>query len=303
LTPIKGTVHPKPQPEQRTIVRFLKYRDLFIVDALTVILILNVLLAPDFPLRLVIGALFVLFLPGYTLVSALFPKRRDLGHLERGGLSMGLSLAVVPLIGLALNYTSWGIRLQPLLLFLSAFNILMSMAAYWRRERLPPSEAFNPPIPLSYFSNKWQGLNLPDKRLMVGFLVCLTAVGGAAVHFASTPGIDERFTEFYVLGSNGKIADYPTNLTLGESGDIIIGVLNQEYQSMNYTVIVKLENQTLATYKDLYLDHEEKWEQNYAFTPNQTGEKLKLHFLLTKQGDSQPYGELQLWTTVKPLEN
>jgi uncharacterized membrane protein len=284
------------------MVRFLKYRDLLIVDALTVILLLNVLLVPDFSLRLVIGGLFVLFLPGYTLISTLFPKRRDLGHLERGALSIGLSLAVVPLIGLALNYTPWGIRLQPLLLFLSAFNILMSMAAYWRRENLPPSEAFNPPMPLNYFSNKWQGLNQPDKRLTAGFLVCLTAFGGAAVHFTSTPRIDERFTEFYILGPNGKIADYPTNLTLGESGDITIGVINREYETMSYTVEVRVENETMAIINGINLSHEEEWEQNYAFTPHTTGERMKLEFLLYRQDGSEPYRKIHLWTTVKPAE-
>lgn len=59
-------------------------------------------------LRVPIGLLMVLFVPGYVLIAALFPKREDLDGIERIALSFGLSIAVVPLIGLGLNYTPWG---------------------------------------------------------------------------------------------------------------------------------------------------------------------------------------------------
>jgi uncharacterized membrane protein len=38
------------------------------------------------------------------LIEALYPRKEDLESLERLTLSIGLSLAVVPLIGLFLNY-------------------------------------------------------------------------------------------------------------------------------------------------------------------------------------------------------
>ena len=67
----------------------------------------------DLPVRVPLGLLMVLFVPGYTLIAALFPKIGDLDGIERTALSFGLSIAVVPLIGLGLNYTPWGIRLIP----------------------------------------------------------------------------------------------------------------------------------------------------------------------------------------------
>ena len=58
-----------------------------------------------------LGLLVVLlFLPGYALASALFPKTTDLGRIARTALSFCLGIAVVPLISLALSYTPWGIR-------------------------------------------------------------------------------------------------------------------------------------------------------------------------------------------------
>jgi len=51
-------------------------------------------------LRYFLGTLYVLYLPGCVLVEALYPEERDLKPLERLALSIGLSLAVTPLIGL-----------------------------------------------------------------------------------------------------------------------------------------------------------------------------------------------------------
>ena len=85
------------------------------------------------PLRAVVGFPLVLFLPGYSLVSALFPRKDELDLLERIALSIGLSICIVVFIGLALNYTPWGIRLGPILLALSAFTLIETAVSAVRR--------------------------------------------------------------------------------------------------------------------------------------------------------------------------
>ncbi len=90
---------------------------------------------PFIYLRYVLGTVFVLYIPGFTLVEALYPKDTDLDPLERLALSLGLSLAVVPLIGLVLNYTPWGIRLTPVVSALSTFSITLATVAAYRRFR------------------------------------------------------------------------------------------------------------------------------------------------------------------------
>ena len=108
---------------------------------LTVLAVLSVALVPDvFPInavRWLLGSIFVLYLPGYALIQLLFPQRTsELDGLERFALSIGLSLALVPLIGLMLNYTPWGIRLGPVVASLSAFTVLCGVAAAARGYRL-----------------------------------------------------------------------------------------------------------------------------------------------------------------------
>jgi len=84
-------------------------------------------------IRYMLGALLVLFLPGYALIETLYPKEEDLTPLERLALSIGLSLALVPLIGLILNYTPWGIRLDPIIIALTTLTLTLLIISTYRK--------------------------------------------------------------------------------------------------------------------------------------------------------------------------
>ncbi len=88
---------------------------------------------PYIYLRYIVGALSVLYLPGAALIEALYPKEEDLQPLERLALSIGLSLALVPLVGLVLNYTPWGIRLDPIFASLCLLTLGLAAAAVVRK--------------------------------------------------------------------------------------------------------------------------------------------------------------------------
>ncbi|HJH26903.1 MAG TPA: hypothetical protein C5S37_09075, partial [Methanophagales archaeon] len=47
-----------------------------------------------------------------------------------------------PLLGLALNYTPFGIRLSPVLIVLSIFTVSLAMGAYVRRSNIPEEDRF-----------------------------------------------------------------------------------------------------------------------------------------------------------------
>jgi uncharacterized membrane protein len=88
------------------------------------------------PVRWLLGSVFVLFVPGYVTVEALFPKARELDGIERFALSVGLSLALVPLIGLLLNYTPWGIRLDPIVVSLTMFTLTLATVGLLRKFKM-----------------------------------------------------------------------------------------------------------------------------------------------------------------------
>ncbi len=81
--------------------------------------------------RYLFGSLFVLFLPGYSFIKALFPVR-EIDNVERAALSIGMSLAVVAINALILNYTPWGISTTPLTLSLLGLTLTLSTGAVVR---------------------------------------------------------------------------------------------------------------------------------------------------------------------------
>ncbi|MEM0491613.1 MAG: DUF1616 domain-containing protein [Acidilobaceae archaeon] len=84
-------------------------------------------------IRYVLGTIYTLFLPGYATIEALYPREEDLKPLEKLALSIGLSLAIVPLLGLILNYTPWGIRLEPVLATLALYITATTIIALYRK--------------------------------------------------------------------------------------------------------------------------------------------------------------------------
>src|SRR3990172_4586079 len=89
--------------------------DLVLIAVLTAIVVPLLAFAgvPDVA-RVCLGLPFVLFFPGYALISAIFPGRSWPGAAERLALSAMTSLTVVPLLGIALNYSPWGVGGGPI---------------------------------------------------------------------------------------------------------------------------------------------------------------------------------------------
>jgi hypothetical protein len=101
--------------------------------AITLFLVYNVP-AGSFPLfyvRNIFGVIYVLFLPGFCLVKMLFPKK-DGDPIINFALYIGTSLIMLPLIGLALNYSPGGIKAEPLALTLFLFIFIFSLIALYR---------------------------------------------------------------------------------------------------------------------------------------------------------------------------
>jgi hypothetical protein len=128
----------------------------WITVTLTLATLLVVFVVPedDFPLvyvRYALGIIFIMWLPGYAFIKALFPQglpwaralahslgtsEKNLDQIERAALSLGMSIALVPIVGLLLNYTPWGIRLSSIVLSLTALTIVFATAAILREQQM-----------------------------------------------------------------------------------------------------------------------------------------------------------------------
>ena len=270
---------------------------------LTAIVVITLLLFPVVvfttgPLRIGLGLPFVIFFPGYTLLSALFPKRDDLSGIERVALSFGLSIAVVPLIGLILNYTPWGIKLYPIFISITLFIIVTSTVGLYRQRKLPAADRFSVTFKASL--PNWGGTTKLDRALSISLVVVIVAALGCLGYVIAIPKPGEKFTEFYILSIEGKAEDYPKQVILGEPVDIVIGVVNREYQPASYWVGITIDGVENSQVDIGTLAHEEKREKRVSFIPQVAGEKRKVEFHLYKNGEDEPYFEdpLRLYIDV-----
>lgn len=251
------------------------------------------------PIRTILGVLLVLFLPGYALIASLFPKKNDLDGIERAALSFGLSIAVTPLIGLALNYTPFGIRLDPILVSLSAFTVILCVVAYLRRQRIPEENRFW--VDFSGFFNGmkqgFKGESKTSKILSLILVISIILAISTTAYIIVKPKEGEKFTEFYILGPDGKASNYPTNLTSGEEGKVIIGIVNHENAETSYHLVVA-SNGSVQSEQTVKLANGEKLEIPYNFTAGDPGTR-KLEFLLYKLPDNNNiYRSLHLWLNI-----
>ncbi|MCL0075822.1 DUF1616 domain-containing protein [Dehalococcoidia bacterium] len=273
--------------------------ELLAINILSVVLILTISFFPIQALRIILGLPFILFFPGYTLIAALFPKKSGLDAIERVALSFGLSIAVVPLIGLVLNYTPWGIRLYPILVSLTVFIAAMSAIAWYRRHGLPEQEKLNLILNLSLPRQE----SRLDRALSIVLILAIVGAIGTLGYVIASPRVGERFTEFYVLGLEGKAEGYPTELTVGEEGRVILGITNREHEIMGYEVKIKVDGVLQRRIGPVELEHEESWREQVGFVPQEPGEDQKVQFVLYKirtlDAEDEPGPTLHLWIDVK----
>jgi uncharacterized membrane protein len=258
--------------------------------------------------------LLVLFIPGYVLVAALFPAKKEIDWIERIALSIGLSIAVVPLLGLALNFTPLGIRFAPIVAFIAAFSGGVGVIAYWRRLGIPPEDRLGLTLLLSLPA--WKGESLLDKALTVALVASILTAAGVLAYVITTPRPGERFTALWITDANGTLASLPTRLNVTEVGRVILGVDNHEFARTNYTLRADLVGIQVAnvsgnlttvevnrTEWDRYtfdLDHEATWTRNYSFSISSVA-VWKVQFLLflgSTVNVTNPYRSVHLFVNV-----
>ncbi len=116
----------------------------------------------------------------------------------------------LPLLGLALNYTPFGIRLSPILIVLSAFTISLALCAYARRSRIPEADRFSVDLGTLFESIK-ESFKANDTKLdrilSVILVIAIVLAISMTVYAIITPKEGEKFTEFYTrrAGENQKL--------------------------------------------------------------------------------------------------
>jgi len=264
------------------------------LNIVVMVLIVAIIFALSGLLRIIFGLPIVLFFPGYVLMLALFPKKEGMNGIERIALSFGLSIAIVPLIGLILNFTWWGITLESTLYSTASFIFVTSIIAGVRRKRLQERERFEFGFQLRLL--RWSG-NAWDKVLSVVLVITIMGALGTLGYVIATPKVGEKFTEFYML--EAKESDYPQEFNIGETYEVAVGIINHEHQEVSYRVEIRTAETLIGELGPVVLEHEQEWEREVSFTPVKAGDNQKVEFMLYKQGQGDVYRSLHLWVNVK----
>jgi len=289
--------------------------DIIISILLSVALISIAMGKIDSSIRLILGLPFLLFIPGYLLNFALFPLRKDkkdINNFERFAISIALSLAIVPIIGLVLNLTEEGLKLDNILISILLFNIVIGLMALVRWYRTPHTKKIDTILEISFPVINY---NL-DTLLTIIIVVSLITAPASFIYFSISPKIENQFTEFYILGSDGTSEGFNKNLAIGENTSLIIGIANHEHKTIDYSIEVWLIDQSVefneTTFEDvtiynhmwfkdkinIKLDHtpadiekpwQPQWEYNYSFNIMKKGEFKLLFLLFIGETDTYSY--------------
>ncbi|MFC1992485.1 DUF1616 domain-containing protein [Chloroflexota bacterium] len=270
------------------------------MSVLTIILVIVIALIPSGVLRIVLGLPLVLFIPGYTLVSALLPARSSLGGVERVTLSFGLSIAIAILIGVILNFTPWGISIYPTIIFFALFVLITALIAWYRRGKLPPPERLNPTVSLGV--PKWWRIGGFHRALSLSLIVAILIALGCLGYVIAQPTKSEGFTEFYLLGIDGKAENYPTKVELGKTAELIVGVVNHERETTSYRIDIIMGDSEVGLVRTAALSDREKWEMVVSLTPPEAGANQRAEFWLYRDGENKPYFEDPLYLNLEVVE-
>jgi uncharacterized membrane protein len=259
-------------------------------------------------IRIIVALPFVLLLPGYLLTALLFPKADDLKKLNRIVLSMGLSILIVPWIGLLQNYLFGGIWLLPMMSAITFLDLIFIGLGWYRRKRLPEDERFRLTSKVDLLKLKekfllWKEKFLNKKlyytlQIIIGLILLVTMV-----YILFSPKISDSFTEFYITDKDGAAAAYPEQLEVGEYGAVKAVIINHEHQKVIYTIEIKVDGDLIQTISPVSLEYLKKWEEVVLFKADKSNNAVKVEFLLFRDGQNlAPYRQLNLWVKVVPQE-
>ncbi|UHQ95410.1 DUF1616 domain-containing protein [Haloterrigena alkaliphila] len=208
-------------------------------------------------LRLLATFPVVLFLPGYALVSVLFPASertpqkpaawidahsRGIDVVERLGLSVALSLTLVPIVGIALPFTQWGLTTGSIAATLCVVTVVLAQFGAVRRLRTPISERFIV-SPLESVTQLRQGT---DDVATASSIVLVLAIGLAASALLlgflvppSTGGYSELALYSETDGGELVTGNITDEVAPGESVPVTVSIKNEEGTETDYTVVVQ----------------------------------------------------------------
>jgi len=278
--------------------------------------------APVRPLAILLGLPFVLLVPGYAIVAAVFPRAGDAGFgdatrtawLARLGLSVVGSVVAIAIVGGVLAVSGLPFGRRTVLGSLCLLTLAATGIAWYRRRHLPiGTQAGVSRRQLWRRTRNVTGNSVLGVALTV---VMLVAAAGAVGVVASDSVDSGGVTELYVLGADesGQLVagNYPSTLTAGEPVTLGVGVGTTLETGFDGRVVTTLERITVTDGRTVITESErlgtfevslaagERSVRLHTVEPTLVGERLRLTQRLYERGSDSPLRRVQIWVSVRP---
>jgi uncharacterized membrane protein len=286
---------------------------LLVVVALAVFGAATLTLRPG-PTRIVVVLVGLLWLPGYAITTLVFPKHaverpggnRRLGRVDTGSrrgtltgaqrvaLSLGLSVAVLPVFGVAIVASPLALSVRVVLAAVVGFTLLVFALGLVRRVRKREESRYV--LPLGAFrrtvSAGFEGSAL-DIGLNVFLVLVLVVASAGFLGAVALPQDQTTYTQASLLTENDQgnlVANgYQTDLTVGESAEYVLEVVNHEGGSTTYTVVVEQQQvgQDGSVVRSAEVDRFQRnlgenvtWQLRHQLEPTFAGDNLRYTYLI-----------------------
>ena len=287
--------------------------------AAVALLVLLVTLLPPKPIASLaapLGLALICLLPGYLLISALFPRNDTLSGRGRLLLSLGADLLLAVLLGLALSFTPRGLHLASFAVALSFLALFFAIAAYFRWREQPRRRRLVFDYSRSFRHLRLTGRSRSRKHghvlalliVLIGAIVVSALAYGVINNRTTSNSTDANesspngLTEFYVLWPGGGNEGHLATVLAGSSSAGIVGIVNREDGPVNYTLQLNSNNSTVLS-KEIRLERNESWEGPLGYIFEAPGIKSVDVLLYRDENFEQPYREDHLMINVSANES
>lgn len=287
--------------------------------AAVVALVAAIGLEPGASIRAAIALSILMFLPGYALVTALFPKKDGsapstldqrvpedlttslmgkssvrLSPAVRFALSLGASVALLPLLGLVAAAVTGPITARAGVITVSLFVCAATALGTVRRLRTPAGDRYAPSFAgcasaiRESLPGRTRRESIINAALGVSVLVAVLTTG----FVLTVPNDGSSYTTAALYGTDdGELVagNLPDEMTLEQTVEVVLSVDNHHDRSVDYTVVVKLQQQSadgtvlaerrLDTFSRTVAPGRE-WQRSHDLSPTFIGERVRAVYLV-----------------------
>ena len=248
--------------------------------------------------KVVFGFITIGYVPGALLIRLLFHASKKLTVFENLVLSLVFSLVLCAGLGLLLNVLPGGLspfNINLALWGLVALLLILNLGLHrWRAGQVAPTKPHSESLLRQIRTQLSKTEFVAYSVIVVIALICLALLFSLLLQANN----GERFTEFYVLGTEGIAESYTHEVVVGEDVSITAGLTNREGEPADYWVEVRIDGLPIRTEGPVMLVDGETREVPIHFVFTQPGADQKTEFLLYKEGETEPYRSLQRWINV-----